>query len=228
IIMHSMKTTLNGDPNVGLYGLATDRFAIISDDNAERDKISSVLGVPVIVQKVAGISFAGIFIAANSNAVLVPSIMKDRELEHLKKEIAKTGKDIEVRVIDAPSTALGNLIICNDRAAMISKLLEKHKDEISSALKVPVCVSDFMDLSIIGSLCIATNKGFLLNMHAEKEDFETVEKHMIVEGDIGTVNFGTPFVKSGLIVNSKGYIAGNLTTGPEITRIDEAFGFIKY
>ncbi|MCK5594541.1 MAG: translation initiation factor IF-6, partial [Candidatus Aenigmarchaeota archaeon] len=129
-------------------------------------------------------------------------------------------------VIGTNNTALGNLIIANDKAAVISTLLEEHKDEISEALKVPVIVSDLMDLSIVGSICISTNKGFLMNMHAEKEDFELVEKNIKVDGDIGTVNFGGPFVRTGLIANSKGYIVGNQTTGPEVARIDEALGFV--
>ena len=225
--MHVMMTTLNGDPNVGLYGLATDRFAIISDIEADKDEISDVLKVPMIVQKMARTDFAGIFLAGNSNAVLVPNIIETKELDNLKKELSKISEDIEVKVIETEHTALGNLILCNDRAAIISSLLEKHKDEIAEALKVPVTVSDLMDLSITGSLCISTNKGFLLNMHAEKEDFELVEKTLKIDGDIGSVNFGGAFVRCGMIANSNGYLVGNQTTGPELTRIDEALGFIN-
>ena len=39
-------------------------------------------------------------------------------------------------------------------------------------------------------------------------------------------NFGFPFVKSGLIANSNGYLAGSRTTGIELGRIDEALGFL--
>ena len=225
--MRVIKTTLNGDPNVGLYGLATDRFAIISDIEADKDEITEVLKVPVIVMRAARTCFAGIFLAGNSNAVLVPNIMEAKELDYLKDEMSKISKDIEIKMIETEHTALGNLIICNDKAAMISPLIEKHKDEISEVLKVPVTVSDLMDISIIGSLCMPTNKGFLLNMHVEKEDFELVEKTLKTDGDIGSVNFGGSFVRSGMIANSNGYLIGNQTTGPEITRIDEALGFIN-
>lgn len=225
--MHVMKTTLNSDPNIGLYGLATDRFAIISDPTADIDEIATVLGVPVFVQKMLRTELTGIFLAANSNAVIVPDIIEARELDNLKKEIKKISKDITVKTIDTQHTVLGNLIICNDKAAMISPLLEMHKDEISDALKVPVCISQLMDLSIIGSLCISTNKGFLVNIHTEKEDFELIQKNLKVEGDIGTVNFGSSFIRSGIIANSNGYLIGNQTTGPEITRIDESLGFLE-
>ncbi|MBW6461774.1 MAG: translation initiation factor IF-6 [DPANN group archaeon] len=225
--MRVIKTTLNGDPNVGLYGMATDRYAIISDSNADKAVISEVLGVPVIVTRIARTDLTGIFIAGNSNAVLLPDIIESKELEIITEGIKKISKDIVVKVIKTNNTALGNLILANDKAAVISTLLEEQKDEISEALKVPVIVADLMDLSIIGSICITTNKGFLMNMHAEKEDFELVEQNIKVEGDIGTVNFGGPFVRSGLIANSNGYLIGNQTTGPEISRIDEALGFIN-
>lgn len=224
--MRIIQTTLNGDPNVGLYGMATDRFAIISDAKADRDEISETLGVPVIVTRLARTDLTGIFIAGNSNAVLLPDIIEPKELATITEGIKNISKDIVVKVIETNNTALGNLIIANDKAAIISTLLEDHKDEISEALKVPVIVSDLMDLSIIGSICITTNKGFLMNMHTEKEDFELVEKNIKIEGDIGTVNFGGPFVRTGLIANSNGYLVGNQTTGPEVSRIDEALGFI--
>ena len=225
--MHVLKTTLNNDPNLGLHGLATDRFAIISDTTADIDEISEVLNVPVFIQKAARTDLTGIFLAANSNAVLVPDILEAKELKNLKEQIKKISKDITVTVIETRHTALGNLIICNDKVALISPLLETHADEISEALKVPVSVLSIMDIPIIGSICIATDKGFLVNMHIEKDDFEQLEKKIKVEGDIGTINFGSSFVRCGIIANSNGYLVGNQTTGPEITRIDEALGFIR-
>ncbi|MDP2766906.1 MAG: hypothetical protein Q8O41_05580 [Candidatus Methanoperedens sp.] len=44
--------------------------------------------------------------------------------------------------------------------------------------------------------------------------------------DIGTVNFGSPLVVSGLLANSKGYVAGEDTTGPEISRIEDTLGYL--
>ncbi len=224
--MSSAKMKLNGDPNVGLYGMATDRYAIISDVSAEKEEISENLGVPVIVQKIARTDLAGIFLAGNSRGLIVPNIIEKRELESLRSSIAEIDDSIKVTVLDTKDTALGNMIICNDSSAIISSILAPQKKKIEDTLGVKVFVTDLMDLSIIGSICLSTNKGFLMNMHAGKEDFEKVESSIGVEGDIGTVNFGGPFVRTGLIANSNGYIAGDQTTGPELTRIDEALGFL--
>jgi translation initiation factor 6 len=43
---------------------------------------------------------------------------------------------------------------------------------------------------------------------------------------IGTINHGSPVIGSGLSVNNKGAIVGNLTTGIEMGRIEEALGFL--
>ena len=43
-----------------------------------------------------------------------------------------------------------------------------------------------------------------------------LEKHFGLPVDVGTVNFGTPLVGSGLLANSHGYVAGVDTTGPEM------------
>ena len=41
----------------------------------------------------------------------------------------------------------------------------------------------------------------------------------------GTVNHGVPLIGSGLIANSYGAIVGNITTGIELGRIEEALNF---
>jgi translation initiation factor 6 len=47
-----------------------------------------------------------------------------------------------------------------------------------------------------------------------------------VPTSIGSVNRGVTYVRSGLVVNSHGAIAGRETTGPELDRIEEAFELI--
>jgi len=51
-----------------------------------------------------------------------------------------------------------------------------------------------------------------------------VEELFKLPVDIGTVNFGSPLVGSGILANSKGYVVGLDTTGPEISRIEERIG----
>ena len=223
--MHIKMSSHDGDPNIGLYVVATDKFVIAPD---ERIDGLDVLGCKNIVYtKVSETDFLGIFICANSKGILVPSVMSDVRLDRLKEDMAKIDKNIKIARLEGSYTALGNLILCNDKFALISPLIAEHKKLIESVLGVKVKVSILQNMDIVGSICAVTNKGFLMNFNAEKEDYEFVKEVFGVDGDIGSVNFGSPFIKSGVIVNSKGVIAGNQTSGPEITRIDEAFGFLE-
>jgi translation initiation factor 6 len=43
----------------------------------------------------------------------------------------------------------------------------------------------------------------------------------------GTINMGSPLVGTGLLVNDAGYIAGNATSGFELGRIEDVFGFLE-
>ncbi len=45
--------------------------------------------------------------------------------------------------------------------------------------------------------------------------------------DLGTVNYGTPLLGSGLIAGTAGFVVGEETTGPEIGRIEDALGYIE-
>jgi len=54
-----------------------------------------------------------------------------------------------------------------------------------------------------------------------------IEDVLKVEGDIGTVSFGSPFVGASLLANSRGFLVSEQTTGPELQRIDEALGFLR-
>lgn len=215
---HIAKVDFQGDPNIGLFGLATDKYVIIPS----KIKDSEILGKNIVNGQVAQTNLNGIFLAGNSNGVLVPNIINSLELKRIKEKL----KDVEIKVLETKYTALGNLILCNDKGCIASGLLKDKFEEIESVLDVDVKEGKILNTEIVGSLCVSTNKGFLLTMHASKEEFDFIKKVLKVDGDIGSVNFGSIFVKSGIIANSRGVLVGNQTTGPEIGRIDEALGFL--
>ena len=51
-----------------------------------------------------------------------------------------------------------------------------------------------------------------------------IQEFLKVKVDVGTTNYGSPFVKAGLLVNSNGFIASEISSGPELGRIAEVFG----
>jgi translation initiation factor 6 len=81
-------------------------------------------------------------------------------------------------------------------------------------------------LKTVGMAGTATNKGLLVNPKATAKELAFLEEIFDLPVDVGTTNYGTAMVGSGLLANSKGYVAGSKTTGYELGRIEGALGFI--
>lgn len=214
------KADFYGDPNIGLFGLATDSYVIMPDKSVD----TKALKVHLIEMQIARTNLNGIFFAGNSNGIIVPWIIMDNELKRLTSEAKKL--KINICKLSSKHTALGNLILCNDKGCIASPLLREDFKEIKDCLGVRVMEGKLMDLNIPGSLCVATNKGFLLNMHSSSADLKFVKTALKVDGDVGTVNFGSGFVRSGIIANSSGLLIGEQSTGPEMGRATEALKFL--
>ncbi|MCJ7450447.1 MAG: translation initiation factor IF-6 [Candidatus Nanohaloarchaeota archaeon QJJ-9] len=209
-------TDYKGDPNLGLYGFATDSYAVLAPEYKKK----SSLDVKVVETHVAETPLAGMFAAGNSNRVLLPDTVRDHERKKLEE------KGIDFYVVDSNYTALGNLVLANDNGCIISTTLEDEKSDIEEALEVPVEVGTVAGLNIVGSAGIATNNGVLLHREASEEELEKVEEVLDVDGDIGSVNFGSPYVGTGVLANSKAALVGNNTKGPELGRIEKSLGFL--
>lgn len=207
-----------GDPNIGLFGIVTEKYAVLPEAGIDVSHLVKTVAYTTI----AGTKLCGLFLAGNSHGLIVPETITEREMHALKAAL----KGINILKLKSNYTAIGNLILCNDKGAVISPLLRGSAKEIAECLKVEVHVGNILELEIVGALGVATKKGFLLDMYAGEEEFAFIKKALKVSGDIGTVNFGSEFVKSGILANSKGVLIGNATTGPETARIDEALGFI--
>lgn len=220
IMSYFIKTNVRGDYNIGLYGFATDSYCFTGfHDKKPSRNIKKILKVKIISNTVLGTEFASIFCAGNSKGIVVPGILEDFELDDLKKKF-------DVLVINTEHTALGNLIIMNDSGIIISPLLRKFRNEIKDFFNIPFVEMKLFGSSVIGKLAIATNRGCLLYPSAKKKEIEKIQNVLGVKAYIGTVNYGSSFVGSGIIANRNGFVAGTATSGPELGRITEALGFL--
>jgi translation initiation factor 6 len=220
---HAIKLSFNGDPNIGMYGIATDSFCILGQSVQKKHiaKIEKTLGVPVYQIKLYGTDLVGIFAVGNSNGIIVPHVTFESELKELKK------LPIKVHIMKTQKTALTNNILCNDKVAFVSKEYSKEEvKQIKDALKVKVIQVDVAETPFPGSCGALTNKGAIFNQNAADAEIEKIEKALGQEVGLGTVNMGNGFMGSGIIANSNGFLAGKLSSGFEIVRIDESLGFL--
>lgn len=225
---HAAIMSFHGDPNLGLYGVATDKFCLLSRSIPDKQvkEIKEVLGVPVFQVGLYGTDLIGLFAAANSKAVLLPEIIYENELKKLKAHLKKLG--IKVQVIKTEHTALGNTILVNDKVAVISSVYSKSQaNKIKKLFGVKSIQFDIAGLTIVGSVGIITNKGALFNPNLSDADIKKIEKLLGFEMGLGTINMGNPFVSSGVIANSHGFVVGGYSSGYEIGRLDESLGFLK-
>ena len=77
--------------------------------------------------------------------------------------------------------------------------------------------------------CACTNAGILLPARSAPEEISAMEEAIPLEDfpvGTGSVNMGSNLIGTGLLINNKGYLAGNTTTGFELGRIEDVFGFL--
>lgn len=208
----------DGDHNLGLHTEATDKFCLISSKLSPRckDKVEEVLDVDVLEANVANSGMLGIFCSGNSNGIVLPP-----NTEEIEKKILRDF-DLDIKVLQTKYTALGNLILVNDKAALISEKISEHKETISEHLDVPVEIGKIAGLDMVGSCGVTTNEGLLLHRNAKNREIEQVEELFDCEAGIGTANFGSPFVGALITANSKGLLTSHRTTGYELGRIEQA------
>ena len=124
--------------------------------------------------------------------------------------------------------AAGNDILANDYGALVHPELKATTiKQISKTLDVPVQKGTIASLGTVGMAAVVTNKGCLCHPKTTDEEKQQLKKVFDVEVMIGTVNHGFPMIGSGLVANTKGAIIGNMTTGIEMGRIEEALGFLQ-
>jgi translation initiation factor 6 len=220
---HIYVTDFSGNPNIGLFAYATDSYCLVGQSVPEKniEQIKDALKVPVYRLNIAGTSLLGVFLAGNDDILLVPSIAFDEEIRMLDQ------LDIRYEIIETKMTALGNNIVVNDKGILLSEELEKDViDHVTSLFNLPVRKEIIVDQPTVGSCLLLTSKGGVIHKDASDEQIEDLSDFFGVTIDIGTVNRGVPQVSSGIIANKNGLLVGKLSSGVEVTNVDELLGFL--
>jgi translation initiation factor 6 len=219
--MKIAKLNFQKNPNIGLFALANDGFCLVNRFIRKKDVslIKSVLRVPVYQTSVLGTGLIGIFTGGNSQGIVISDRIYDEEIEEMQR-------NFDVLVLETKHTALGNLMLANDKGCIISKDLKPFRKDIRNFLGVDTRIGTIGGIDLVGSLGICNRNGCLVHKWITKKEKELIEKILEVNVSPGSVNFGNPWIKSGLLVNSNGFLAGDQTSGPELGLISETLGFV--
>jgi len=219
------KVVIYGNVNVGVYIFSNNKLALVPKNVPDRVKevINNTLHVETFEVTILGTKVLGVFIAGNDYGILLPKTVDDEEYKIIEGIASSLG--LAVERLKSKYTALGNMILANNKAALVHPEFENEALKIiSDVLNVQVERGSIANIPTVGSVASVTDVGLLV--HPETKDDELLELKSffsVNNADVGTVNFGVSFIRTGLVVNTRGAIVGDLTTGPEIVRIENVF-----
>ncbi len=215
------RLNISGSPVLGVFAACTDELVLVPQETPDETmkELELSLGVMAVRTSVGGSSVVGSLICGNTNGIIAAGFILDKELRKIRK-YTKAAR------LSGELNAAGNLILANDNAALVHPdLSDKAVGVIEKTLGADVRKGTIGGLKTVGMAAIATNRGVLVHPRTTSAEMAVIEELFNLPVDIGTINFGSPLVGSGLLANSKGYVAGEETTGPEITRIEDALGY---
>lgn len=214
------KVRIFGNPNIGVYIFANNKIALIPPikEAGIKKKLRECLNVDLIECKIADSVIIGVLVAGNDHGILLPRIAKEEEVTYLRE------LGINVEVLHTNFTALGNTMLVNNKAAIVHPDMSVRDVEfIKKFLNINEVVRREVGKFVtVGSIAVVNDFGGLIHPDVSDNVVQEVSKVLGVQLDIGTVNFGVAFVRTGLVANNYGAVVGERTTGPEIMRITNA------
>jgi translation initiation factor 6 len=215
--------TFAGDPNIGVFARVLGDIAIVPPESPEEFKnaVREALGVTLVETTVQGSAIIGSLVAGNSRGVVVSGLATEEEVDRLAEHR-------EVLLLTESMNAAGNVIMANDTFAAVHQDMPAELSQvIGEFLEVEVIHLTLGGVKTVGMAGVATSKGVIVHPRATERQIGMIEEVAGVPVGTGSVNMGGALVGTGLLVNEKGYLAGNATSGFELGRIEDIFGFLE-
>ncbi len=214
-----LRAQIFGRSLIGVYLAANNSFILYPPTllSTLLEKFKTTFKAPFYPLTINNSNLLGVYTASNKYGIIVPHIIREDELNNLELHVKESS---QIGVLKSIDNAFGNLILCNDKGAIISSFLENYKTEIEDILNVEVVIYEFADYYLPGSISLANNFGCLVHPLSTDSEIEIISSILKVdEVDVSTVNRGVPYLRSGAIVNDESGIFGVNCTGPELMRI---------
>lgn len=215
--------TFAGDPNVGVFARVLGDIAIVPPESTEEFKtaVRNALEVTLVETTIQGSAIVGSLVAGNSRGVVVSGLATE-------EEVARLAEYREVLLLNESMNAAGNVIMANDTFAAVHQDMPADLSKaIGEFLGVEVISLTLGGVKTVGMAGVATNRGVIVHPRATERQIAMLEEIAKVPVGTGSINMGGALVGTGLLVNERGYLAGNATSGFELGRIEDVFGFLE-
>ena len=220
--MAILRSQIFGKSLIGVYLSANNSYILYPPTllTQQLKKFKTIFQESFYPLTINGSILLGVYTASNKYGIIVPHIIKDDELNKLKDILKEVNNSPQIAMLKSIDNAFGNLILCNDKGAIISSFLEDYKTQIEDVLNVETVVYEFADNYLPGSISLANNNGCLVHPLTTDGEIKYICSILKVkEIDVSTINRGIPYLSSGAIVNDKSGIFGSDSTGPELMRL---------
>lgn len=225
--MSILKFQIYGKSSIGVFLTVNNSFGLYPPTLLKNSikKIKSVFKESFFPLSINNSNLLGVYTASNKYGIIIPHLIRDDELSLLDTYVKKINEEYQIGILKSIDNAFGNLILCNDKGAIISSFLKDYKEEIENILNVETVVYEFADNYLPGSIGITNNRGCLVHPLTNDEEIDYISSILKVhEIDVSTVNRGIPYLASGAVVNDSSGIFGQSCTGPEMMRLTNILG----
>ncbi|HIH09682.1 MAG TPA: translation initiation factor IF-6 [Candidatus Diapherotrites archaeon] len=215
--MNFTRGTIKSSPYVGVFCTVTEEIALAPHSALPKEvqTLEQQLGVSVIRANIGNSSLLGVLSRGLGRKIAASSIIEDIEVSGLESQ------GIEVLKLGG-FTSTGNLIALNRNGGIASPLIDDEGlDELKGFFGIKFERMKVADNDLAGASLTVTNKGLIAHPNIREKEFERVQKILKVGGRTTTANYGDLFVGNSVIANTKGAIAGQNTSGIELSKIDE-------
>jgi translation initiation factor 6 len=221
----AIRCRFENSNDVGVYAKLTDTYCLVGLGGSENfySAFESELGnhIPIVHTTVSNTKIIGRLLAGNKKGLLVPNIISDIELKHLRNSLPDS---VKIRKMDDRLSALGNCISCNDSVALVHPEFDKESEElIADVLGVEVFKTTVAGNALVGTYSLFNNFGGIVHPATTMEEYEELANLMQVPIGAATVNRGSELIGSGMVVNDWVAFCGFDCTSAEIDNFEKIF-----
>lgn len=213
--------SIAGDPHIGVFTRVFEDIAVIPPDAPEELEAvyREAFDLEVVRTLIQGSPIIGSLLTGNSHGFVVSGLASRAEVKRLREYR-------EVFYLHHGMNAAGNVILACDRFAAVHPDMDaKVRSEIGEFLKVPIIPLALGDVKVVGMAAVATNNGVVVSPRSTASEITALETVCDLPIGKGSANMGNAMVGTGLVANTHGYLAGIETSGYELGRIEDIFGF---
>lgn len=213
--------SIEGDPHIGVFTRVFEDIAFIpSEAPAELEAhYREAFDLEVVRTTIQGSPIIGSLLTGNSNGFVISGLAT-------KAEIKLLSEYRELYLLDRGMNAAGNVILACDRFAAVHPEMDPSlRKDIGEFLKVPITPLTLGDVKVVGMAGVATNKGVVVSPRSTASEIAALERVCELPIGKGSINMGNAMVGTGLVANTRGYLAGDETSGYELGRIEDIFEF---